>query len=434
MPLFVFSARKKEVITMKKLMALLLTVIMVGSLAACGGSEAKETTSAAETSGETEAAGETTGDTAGETEAAAGEGVALTDLKVGFIFVGDENEGYTAAHYNGAKEMQAALGLSDDQIIYKWNIPEDETCYDAAVDLADQGCQIVFANSFGHESYMLQAAQEFPDVQFCHATGYQAAGSGLTNLHNFFTSVYESRYVSGVVAGMKLNEMIADGTITEDTTKIGYVGAYPYAEVISGFTSFFLGVRSVCPSATMEVKYTNSWASFDLEKECAESLIADGCVLISQHADTTGAPTACEAAGVPVVGYNISMIETAPNTALTSASIDWAPYYEFATKSVLDGTAIPADWCQGYSEGADKITELNEGVVAEGTAEKVAEVEAAIIDGSLKVFDTATWTVNGQTYTEADSEYISDGYFHESETASAPAFAFIIDGITAVAE
>lgn len=421
---------------MKKFLALVLTVVMAASLAACGNSGTKETQAPA--SGDSETAAESTAaESTGETAEKVGEGVDVKDLKVGFIFIGDENEGYTAAHYAGAKGMQEALGLSDDQIIIKWNIPEDETCYDAAVDLADQGCNIVFANSFGHESYILQAAAEFPDVQFCHATGYQAAGSGLANMHNYFTSIYESRYVSGVVAGMKLNEMIADGKITEDTAKVGYVGAYPYAEVISGFTSFFLGVRSQCPSATMEVKYTNSWASFDLEKECAEALIADGCVLISQHADTTGAPTACEAAGVPCVGYNISMIETAPTQALTSASINWGPYYTYAVQSIIDGTAIETDWCRGFAEGADKITELNENAVAEGTAEKVAEVEAAIIDGSLKVFDTSTWTVDGETldtYVKNDIEYIADGYFHESEFASAPAFDIAIDGITSIVE
>ena len=363
-----------------------------------------------------------------------GKGIAKEDLKVGVIYIGDENEGYTEAHLKAVEEMKKNLGLSDDQVVIKTNIKEDEGCYDAAVDLAEQGCNIVIANSFGHESYILQAAADYPDVQFCHATGYQAAGSGLANMHNYFTSIYESRYVSGVVAGMKLNEMIADGKITEDTAKVGYVGAYPYAEVISGFTSFFLGVRSQCPSATMEVKYTNSWASFDLEKECAESLIADKCVLISQHADTTGAPTACQAAGVPCVGYNISMIETAPDAALTSASINWEPYYEYATKCVIDGTAIDTDWCKGFAEGADKLTDLNDKVVAEGTAEKVKEVEDAIIDGSLHVFDTSTFTVNGKELTDADSEYISDGYFHESEKASAPAFDFIIDGITAVTQ
>ena len=365
-----------------------------------------------------------------------GKGIAKEDLKVGVIYIGDENEGYTEAHLKAVEEMKKNLGLSDDQVVIKTNIKEDEGCYDAAVDLAEQGCNIVIANSFGHESYILQAAADYPDVQFCHATGYQAASSGLDNMHNYFTSIYESRYVSGVVAGMKLNEMIANGTITEDQAKIGYVGAYPYAEVKSGYTSFFLGARSVCPSATMKVIYTNSWASIDLEKEAAESLIADDCVLISQHADTTGASTACEKAGVPIVGYNVSMIATAPTQALTSAANNWGPYYTYAVKCVLDGKKIDTDWCKGYSDGSVSITELNDAAVAEGTAEKVAEVEKAIKDGTLHVFDTSTFTVDGKNLDswkdDYDNEYIKDGYFHESELQSAPAFAIDIDGIDSV--
>ena len=367
-------------------------------------------------------------------------GIPADQIKVGYIYVGDENEGYTAAHYEGAKEMAAALGLDmNTQVIVKWNVPETEEAYDAAVDLAEAGCNIIFANSFSHESYVIQAASEYPDVQFCHATGFQAASCGLSNMHNYFTSIYEARYVSGVVAGLKLNEMIADGTITEDTCKIGYVGAFPYAEVISGYTSFFLGVRSVCPSATMDVKFTNSWASFDLEKEAAEALVAQGCVLIAQHADTTGAPTACQALGVPCVGYNVSMNEVAPDSALTSSSNNWGIYNTYAVKSVIDGTPIDVDWCQGLAQGAVLITELNEKTVAEGTAEKVAEVEAAIIDGSTHVFDTTTFTVGGEKLEDliannADyakyEAYVSDGYFHESELASAPAFDIAIDGIT----
>lgn len=426
---------------MRKLMCAVMAGVMTLSLAACGGngSDSGSTSAAATTQAEaesqTEAPQAEKKEEEKETEASDGSKIAKEDLKVGVIFIGDENEGYTAAHYEGVKEMQNAIGLSDDQIIIKWTVPEDESCYDAAVDLAEQGCQIIFGNSFGFEDYMMQAAEEYPEVQFCHATGFQAASSGLENMHNYFTSVYESRYVSGVVAGLKLNELIENGTITEDACKIGYVGAYPYAEVVSGYTSFFLGVRSVCPSATMEVTYTNSWASFDLEKEAAEALIADGCVLISQHADTTGAPTACEAAGVPVVGYNISMIPTAPNQALTSASINWAPYTTYAVQCILDGKAIDVDWCHGYAEGADKITELNEKAVAEGTADKVKEVEDAIKSGSLHVFDTSTWTVDGKTLESykkegMDPEYISDGYFHESEFGSAPAFDIRIDGIT----
>ena len=367
-------------------------------------------------------------------------GIPADQIKVGYIYVGDENEGYTAAHYEGAKEMAAALGLDmNTQVIVKWNVPETEEAYDAAVDLAEAGCNIIFANSFSHESYVIQAASEYPDVQFCHATGFQAASCGLSNMHNYFTSIYEARYVSGVVAGLKLNAMIADGTITEDTCKIGYVGAFPYAEVISGYTSFFLGVRSVCPSATMDVKFTNSWASFDLEKEAAEALVAQGCVLIAQHADTTGAPTACQALGVPCVGYNVSMHEVAPDSALTSSSNNWGIYNTYAVKSVIDGTPIDVDWCQGLAQGAVLITELNEKTVAEGTADKVAEVEAAIIDGSTHVFDTATFTVGGEKLEDliasnADyakyEAYVSDGYFHESELASAPAFDIAIDGIT----
>lgn len=367
-------------------------------------------------------------------------GIPADQIKVGYIYVGDENEGYTAAHYEGAKEMAATLGLDmDTQVIVKWNVPETEEAYDAAVDLAEAGCNIIFANSFSHESYVMQAASEYPNVQFCHATGFQAASSGLSNMHNYFTSIYEARYVSGVVAGLKLNEMIADGTITEDTCKIGYVGAFPYAEVISGYTSFFLGVRSVCPSATMDVKFTNSWASFDLEKEAAEALVAQGCVLIAQHADTTGAPTACQALGVPCVGYNVSMNEVAPDSALTSSSNNWGIYNTYAVKSVIDGTPIDVDWCQGLAQGAVLITELNEKTVAEGTADKVAEVEAAIIDGSTHVFDTTTFTVGGEKLEDliannADyakyEAYVSDGYFHESELASAPAFDIAIDGIT----
>ena len=426
---------------LKKLASMAMAGVMAVSLAACGGSDTAKTTAAdAATTAEAETTAAAEDAETKETEASeapAAGGIAKEDLKIGFVYIGDENEGYTAAHYNGAMEMKEKLGLNDDQIIVKWNIPEDETAKDAAMDLADQGCQIIFANSFGHETYILEAAGEYPDVQFCHATGTQAASSGLSNMHNYFTNIYEARYVSGVVAGLKLNQMIEDGTVKEDACKIGYVGAFPYAEVISGYTSFYLGAKSVCPSATMEVKYTNSWASFDLEKECADALISDGCVLISQHADTTGAPTACEAAGVPCVGYNIDMTSVAPNTALTSASMDWGVYYTYAVQCMIDGTAIDTDWCKGFAESADKITSLNDKVVAEGTEEKVKEVEDAISDGSLHVFDTSTFTVDGKeldTYEKDGTEYISDGYFHESEYGSAPAFDIAIDGITSITE
>ncbi|MBP1737530.1 MAG: nucleoside-binding protein [Oscillospiraceae bacterium] len=411
---------------MKKIFALVMTAAMAfGLLAGCGSSSSSSST---------------TSDTASEAATSTTETTAdSSNIKVGIIYVGDENEGYTEAHMLGIQEMIKALGLSEDQVIEKTNIPEDESCYDAAVDLAEQGCNIIFANSFGHESYMIEAAKEYPDVQFCHATGYQAASSGLSNMHNYFSSVYEARYVSGVVAGLKLNEMIADGTITADEAKMGYVGAYPYAEVVSGYTSFYLGAKSVCPTVTMEVQYTNSWADIAAESEVATSLIADGCKLISQHSDTTGAPTACEAAGVPCVGYNVDMTSVAPDSALTSATINWAPYYTYAVQCVIEGKTIDTDWCKGYADDAVGISTLNDAVCAEGTADKVAEVEQSIIDGSFHVFDTSTFTIGGKSIEDLIAEggdyaqyadYVSDGYFHESELISAPAFDLRIDGIT----
>ena len=381
--------------------------------------------------------------------------VSANDIKIGMICIGDENEGYSANHINGLLRGMEQLGIAKEQVIFKYNIPETEAAYEAAIDLAEQGCNIIFANSFGHETYISLAASEYPEIEFCHATGTTAMTAGLENFHNYFAAIYEARYVSGIVAGLKLNEMIESGKITAEAAKMGYVGAFPFAEVISGYTSFFLGARSVCPSVTMEVRYTNSWGDMALEKETAEALIANGCVLISQHADTTGAPTACEAAGVPCVGYNISMIPAAPTTALTSSYVNWAAYYSFALENVLAGTTFPADWSAGYVDGAVAVTELNPATVPAGAAEKVAEAEAALKAGTLKVFDVTTFTApagasyavdadghltsafatdtNGDWVADAN-EVVIDGYFSESSVQSAPYFAIIIDGITAVVE
>jgi len=367
------------------------------------------------------------------------------DFKVGFIFLHDENSTYDKNFIDAANAAAKALGLKDEQVIMKTGIPEGSECYDAACELVDEGCDLVFADSFGHESYMIQAAKEFPEVQFCHATGTQAHVEKLDNYHNAFASIYEGRYLAGIAAGMKLNEMIANGDITAAEAKIGYVGAWPYAEVKSGYTSFFLGARSVCPTATMQVEYTNSWFDIALEKSAAEKLIGDGCVLISQHADSEGAPKACETAGVPNVAYNISTISIAPNTALISSKINWQPYMELIIKKTMEGKGneIPYDWCGGIAEGSVQLTELNSKIAAEGTQ---AAIDAAIAEfkaGTLKVFDTSKFTVNGQTLTEykadvdgdfvGETNVIHDGFFDESAEGkrSAPYFDIIIDGITA---
>ena len=415
---------------MKKILSLALVLVMVLSFAACGSkTEAPAaTTAAAAQSGETAAA---------ETEAPA----AVSNIKLGFIFLHDENSTYDLNFMNGAKEAIAALGLTEDQYLFRKNIAEGQEAYDAACDLADAGCNIIFADSFGHEDYIIQAAKEFPDVQFCHSTGTKAHTEGLSNYHNAFAAIYEGRYMAGVVAGLKLNEMIEKGEFTADEAKMGYVGAFTYAEVVSGYTSFYLGAKSVCPSVTMDVTFTGSWYDETAEKEGANKLIQNGCKLISQHADSMGAPTACETAGVPDVSYNGSTIDACPNTFIVSSRINWAPYYEFAITSVMNGTEIPADWTGTLATGSVVLTEVNEKVAAAGTAEKIAEVTKALEDGTLHVFDTSTFTVGGETLTSyladvdtdaaytGDTEVIIDGYFHESEFRSAPYFDRQIDGI-----
>ena len=420
---------------MKKIIAMLLALVMVFALCACGQSAAPAATEAP--------AADAAEAPAAESDAAASD---VADLKVGFIFLHDENSTYDANFMNAAKAACEELGLSEDQYIFKTNIPESQECQEAAEELADAGCNIVFADSFGHEPYLIAAAKEFPEVQFCHATGTRAHTEGLENHHNAFASIYEGRYLAGVAAGLKLNEMIANGDFTEDEAKIGSVGAYTYAEVVSGYTSFFLGARSVCPTATMEVTFTGSWYDETAEKEAANKLIDSGCKLISQHADSMGAPTACETAGIPNVSYNGSTAAACPNTFIVSSRIDWTPYYVYAMKAYLAGEAIDTDWTGTLATGSVVLTEINEAVAAEGTAAKIEEVKAALEDGSIHVFDTATFTVGGETLTSymadvdtdadytADTEAISDGYFHESEYRSAPYFDLRIDGITLLDE
>ncbi len=415
---------------MKKILSLALVLVMVLGLAACGSkTEAPATTAAAAEAGETTAAA--------ETQAPA----AVADVKLGFIFLHDENSTYDLNFMNGAKEAIAALGLTEDQYLFRTNIPEGQEAYDAACELADAGCNIIFADSFGHEDYIIQAAKEFPDVQFCHSTGTKAHTEGLSNYHNAFAAIYEGRYLAGVVAGLKLNEMIEKGEFTAEEAKMGYVGAFTYAEVVSGYTSFYLGAKSVCPSVTMDVTFTGSWYDETAEKEGANKLIQNGCKLVSQHADSMGAPTACETAGVPNVSYNGSTVAACPNTFLVSSRINWAPYYEFVVNCVKNGEAIPADWTGTIETGSVVLTDINEAACAAGTAEKLEEVKAAIEAGTTKVFDTTTFTVEGKAVesymadvdTDAaytpDTEVIEDGAFQESTKRSAPYFDLKIDGI-----
>ena len=403
---------------LKKLVAVMMAAAMMLALVACGSSS----------------------DGAKEGATTAKEEVAASDLKVGFIFLHDENSTYDLNFINAAKEACEAAGV---EYVLKTNIPEGQECYDAACELADAGCGIVFADSFGHEDYLIEAAKEFPDVEFCHATGTQAHTAGVPNFHNAFAKIYEGRYLAGIAAGYKLNEMIEAGDITAEEAKIGYVGAFTYAEVISGYTSFFLGARSVCPSVTMEVTFTGSWYDETAEKEAANTLISKGCVLISQHADSMGAPTACETAGVPDVSYNGSTESACPNTFIVSSKINWVPYFTYIIDCVTKGEEIATDYTGDFSTGSVELTDLGS-AAAEGTAEAIEAAKAELMDGTLHVFDTTTFTVDGKALdsyeadVDSDPDYtpdhdvIVDGYFDESGEGfrSAPFFDVQIDGIT----
>lgn len=429
---------------MKKLFTLLMVLTMIMALAACAKDEATTDDMYDKEASEEQSEKEAT-DEAKEDEA-------TSKVKVGIILVHDENTGYDYAHIQGIKAAAAAVGFTDDQVIWKYNISEDEKAYDTATDLVEQGCTYIFSDSYGHQSYMLQAASENEDVVFVSMTGDTAALSGLPNFKNAFNYTYESRYVSGVVAGMKLAELVENGEVGDSNMdengdiKIGYVGAYPYAEVVSGYTGFYLGVKSIVNNVVMDVTYTNSWYDPTAEAEAANSLVSNGAIILSQHADSTGAPSATEAlleggTTAYIIGYNVDMLSVAPTAALTSSQNDWGVYYTYAFNSIVSGDDIMTDWAKGYSDGAVMISELG-GSVAEGTAEKVEEVEAALKAGTLHIFDTSKFTVGGEAVTsylaiDTDGDWvgdtgeaITDGIFNESTLRSAPYFGLRIDGIT----
>ena len=365
-------------------------------------------------------------------------------VKLGVILLHDEDSTYDLNFINGVKEAAANLGLAEDQVVMVRQIPESQECTDAALDLADEGCNIIFANSFGHESYLLEAAKKYPEVQFCHATGTMAHTEKLDNFHNAFAAIYEGRYLAGVAAGMKLNELKAAGQLKGEAPLMGYVGAFTYAEVISGYTSFYLGAKSECPDVQMKVSFTGSWYDEKEEKAAAEALIAAGCDLISQHADSMGAPTACENANIPNVSYNGSTVESCPNTFIVASRINWAPYFEYIVNQVAKGEKIATDWTGTIATGSVVLTDVNTAAAAEGTVEALEALKKEFVAGTKKVFDTATEgfiTVGGEALTsymadvdtdaayEKDTEVVADGFFHESEYRSAPYFDVQIDGI-----
>ena len=373
------------------------------------------------------------------------EGIAKEDIKLGLILLHDEDSTYDMNFINGVNEAIANLGLSEDQVIISRNQPESNQCAETALDLIDEGCNMIFFDSYGHQFYTDEVVEANPDVLFFHATGDLARLKGYPNLYNAFADIFVGRYLAGIAAGMKLNQLKEEGKLKGETPLMGYVGAYTYAEVVSGYTSFFLGAKSVCPDVQMKVQFTGSWYDEKEEKAAAEALIALGCDLISQHADSMGAPTACENAGIPNVCYNVSTEASCPNTFLVYSRINWAPYFEYIIQAAINGDTIPTDWVGTLEGGSVVVTGLNEKVAAPGTQEAIDAACAELVGGTRKVFDTAKEgfiTVNGEALGEdwAPSEgtdgafvegtkIVYDGFFHESDYRSAPYFDATIDGI-----
>ena len=371
------------------------------------------------------------------------------DVTVGLICLHGDYSTYDANFINAMKEAQKKLGF---KLNIAQDIEEGQGCYDKASEMAELGCNVIFADSFGHEPYMSQAAKKYKDVLFCHATGTNAANENLDNFGDAFASIYEGRYLAGVAGGLKLAALYGNGDgskVSAENAKVGYVGAFTYAEIISGFTSFFLGVRSVVPAATMDVKFSGSWYDENVEKSIATELIESGCKLISQHADSHGAPTACETKGVPNVSYNGSTLSDGPNTYLISSRINWAPYYEHVIKGFVEakknGTApkVENDWAGGLENGSVELDSCSKNC-PEGSQAKIDAIKQELINGTRHVFDFNTFTVNdGQKpsaanmmpnaqYTwdvPANIDLFKDGYYHESEFRSAPSFDVKIDGI-----
>ena len=376
----------------------------------------------------------------------------LSNVKVGLICLHDIQSTYDKNFIDSMEEARIALGLPQDKVLVRTGIGENSACYDTAADMVAAGCNVIFADSFGHEDYMIQAARQFPNVQFHHATGTKAHTEQLPNYHNGFASIYEGRYLAGVVAGLKLKDMKEkDPSVA---SKVGYIGAFTYAEVISGYTSWYLGVKSVVSDVEMDVTFTGSWYHETDEKNGALKLKEKGAVLISQHADSLGAPTACEQNGIPNVSYNGSTEEAAPKTYLVNSRINWAPYFVKMVESVAGGEAMGYDTVGTRDDGSVLISDLGKKASTAETAAYVNNVKAQLKNGSLKVFDTSKFTVtvsadknvnaavdsdghltsymadvdSDAAYTP-DTQVVANGEFQESKFRSAPYFDIQIDGI-----
>lgn len=362
-------------------------------------------------------------------------------IKAGFVYVGDISTAYTN-NFVKAQTVIENQYAGQVETIAKYNVSEEDV-EGALMELVEAGCELIFTGSYGYGEKAKEYAGKYPRIQFCQATCSNANEEPyFSNYHTFMGNIYQGRYISGVVAGMKLKELMEDGTITSEQAKVGYVGAYPYAEVISGYTAFLLGIRSVVPEATMTVKYTNTWGNYLLEKECAKALIDEGCVIISQHSDTAGPAVACEETDrsqvVYYVSYNESMGDIAPTTYLTGCKINWEPYMTKAVEAVLSGKEIEAcvkgnvngnDVGAGFENNWVQMLEINGFAAADGTQERVDELIREFQQNKISVFEGEYIGVNPDD--PSDTIDLREGY-RENEKCSAPTFSYILKDVITI--
>jgi len=375
-----------------------------------------------------------------------------TPVKIGLICLHDSNSTYDKNFIDSMDVAVSNLGdRVDGKAVVKTGVKEDRAAYDAAKDLVKQGCNVIFADSFGHEQFILEAAKEFPEVQFCHATGTKAKVANVSNYHNAFASIYEGRYLAGYAAGLKLQSMIDDKALTSKNydengnVKLGYVGAFPYAEVVSGYTSWYLGVKEVVNNVVMNVTFTSSWYDFNAERDGAKTLINWGAAIVSQHADSMGAPGECETNKVPNVTYNVSTATSCPTTYVAYSKVNWAPYYEAVVNAMYEGKGIASEVNNNYT-GSISTGSVVYDCANVKAKEACDSIKAELENGTRKVFDCSKFTVGGKHITsyKADVDDFGDyapdtevivtkngiTYFDESSFRSAPYFDLAIDGIT----
>jgi len=364
-------------------------------------------------------------------------------LKIGFVYDNDESTPYTYNFSLAKDELEKKYG-DRVEILTCSNVMDDEM-EEPLRELAEQGCDVIFFN--GYSELVMQLAPEYPEVQFCQTSYADLSDKTVpSNYHTFKGEAYQGRYVSGIAAGMKIQQMIQEGSITEDEAIVGFVAAFPTSEVISGYTAFLMGVRSIVPSATMHVCYTETWSSYALEKSAAGQLIDDGCVVVSQYTDTIGPAIACEEAlqekkEVYFVGFNQSMSEVAPGTSLVTARICWEKYILAAVKAVMSNKKIESvvsghvrgnDAFAGFEEGWVEMVDLNLQVAATGTQEAMDRAIDQFKRGNVSfVFKGNYVGVNPDDPT--DTIDLQKGYV-ENEKTSYPLFHYVLKDVIIIDE